>query len=318
MTHAQVASPPILRTIPLPGDRMLVVRPEQPGDAAGLAELYDRMSDDERYCRFFTAHRPPDAFVEKMTRVFERHGVGIVAELIEASSTPRLVGEASYELIDNGDGELGIAVDSGARGWLGPYLLDVLVEQAASRGVPNLEAEVLMANRRMTAVLRSRGMVVLDHYQSPATVRVSIAAAGRVPSWPGNDDRPRLLVEVPGGQWALSSEMERRNFQVIACPGPDRGGPTCGPLVGIGCPLAAAADAIVVVALPGDHSDLLLTAHSEKLPEVPLFVWSPGATRTPPDGDESATRRPPGVLQLPTAAGPAGDMLTALVPRRPR
>lgn len=303
--------PGILRTIPLPGNRTLTIRPERPEDAPGLADLYDRMPDDDRYCRFFTARRPPDAFVKKMARVFERGGVGIVAETRDGPEPSRLVGEASYELLPNGDGELGIAVASGARGWLGPYLLHLLLEQAAARGVPNLEAEVLMGNRRMMAVLRARGMVVLDHFQSPATLRVAIATTGPVPAWPASHDRPRILVEVPGGQWVLAEEMERRGFQVVACPGPDRGGPPCGPLAGRRCPLASQADAIVVVRVPGGSGDVLLEAHRRLHPNVPVCVSEPVAEAAGP-GDATV-----GSVELPADAVAAGDLLEALTRRAP-
>ena len=164
----------ILRRLELPGGRWLTIRRERPGDAEDLMALYDRMPDDELYCRFFTAHRPPDAFVERMTHLDERGGVGIVAVMEEGRGRKRLVGEASYELIDGGNGELGIAVDSDARGWLGPYLFDLLARQAAARGVPALEAEVLLSNGRMLALLRARGYTVLQRFDSPATLRVSV------------------------------------------------------------------------------------------------------------------------------------------------
>lgn len=53
----------------------------------------------------------------------------------------RIVGEASYELLPNGAGELAITVAADQRGWIGPYLLDAMVEAAAAGGVPNVEAD---------------------------------------------------------------------------------------------------------------------------------------------------------------------------------
>ena len=49
------------------------------------------------------------------------------------------------------------------RGWLGPYLLDALVSAARDRGVPGLEADVLVTNQPMLALLRSRGCATMDH-----------------------------------------------------------------------------------------------------------------------------------------------------------
>lgn len=70
---------PLPQKIRLPGSRVLTIRRESPGDAAGVAALYDRLSDEETYCRFFAGRRPRDDFVARMTRVYERGGVGLVA-----------------------------------------------------------------------------------------------------------------------------------------------------------------------------------------------------------------------------------------------
>lgn len=181
-----------------------------------------------------------------------------------------------------------------ARGWLGPFLLDALFEQAAERGVANIEAEVLMSNRRMLTVLRARGFVVVDHFLSPATLRVAVATKPHsTPSWAGSRDRPRLLVEIPGGQWQRAAAMGRRGFQVLACPGPDRGGPPCGPLTGRPCPLAEGAD-VIVDAQPGAFGKLLLEAHGSLHgravcaagTDAPIRAGAP----TLPEDDDSAAR----------------------------
>ena len=70
-------------------------------------------------------------------------GYGVVA--VVDHPLEQIVGEADYFLLDNG--ELVITVAADWRGWLGPYLLDVLIEAAAARGVPNLEAEFLVERR---------------------------------------------------------------------------------------------------------------------------------------------------------------------------
>ena len=283
----------VVRSVALPGDRRLVVRREGPADACDVIALYDRMAPEELYCRFFTSRRPPDSFVERMTHVHERGGAALVAVMVSGRGRSLLVGEASYELLDNGNGELGIAVDANARGWLGPFLLDALFEQAAERGVANIEAEVLMSNRRMLTVLRARGFVVVDHFLSPATLRVAVATTPHsTPSWAGPRDRPRLLVEIPGGQWQRAGAMGRRGFQVLACPGPDRGGPPCGPLTGRPCPLAGGAD-VIVDAQAGAFGKLLLEAHGSLhgRPACAAGIDAPiraGAPTLPEDDDPAA------------------------------
>jgi hypothetical protein len=133
----------------LPGGDVLTVRSVTPADVDGLVALYDGLSEDDRYRRFFSGFRPPRSFFERLVNVGERGGYGLVATAGsdgDVVAGARIVGEASYELLPNGDGELAITVAADQRGWIGPYLLDALVEAAAARGVPNLEADVLATN----------------------------------------------------------------------------------------------------------------------------------------------------------------------------
>lgn len=262
------------RRVELPGSRTLSIRPVHEADAPDLVALYSGLSEEDVYYRFFSGHAPPDHFVEKMTRVEERGGFGMVAVMYEPGGTSRIVGEASCERLPNGDGELGITVAEQARGWLGPYLLDALVEEAAARGMPNLEAEVLVVNPRMLSLLQSRGFAVVDHSEQPEIVRVAIGTTGRVPSWPGNHDRPRLLIEVPGGRWHAEEAARRSGFQVLACPGPTGGWSHCPALRGELCPLVAGAD-LVVDAVSGEPGRSLLEAHRRMHPSVPVCVELP-------------------------------------------
>ncbi|HTT87335.1 MAG TPA: GNAT family N-acetyltransferase, partial [Acidimicrobiales bacterium] len=215
----QPARPPVdgeRRRVELPGSRTLSIRSVRGSDVAGLVALYAGLREEDLYCRFFSGHTPPESLVERTTRIEERGGFGLVAVIDGPNGTSHIVGEASCEMLPNGDGELGITVAADTRGWLGPYLLDALVEQAASRGVPNLEADVLVINRRMLSLLRSRGFAVIDHFDQPAIVRVAIGTTGRMPSWPGTHDRPRLLLEVPGGRWHAEQAARAAGFQVLA------------------------------------------------------------------------------------------------------
>jgi hypothetical protein len=266
--------------VPLPGGALLTLRPVEPSDAAGLAALYNGLSDDDRYLRFFGCYRPPRTFFERLASVVDRGGYGLVATLRTSqedtgtSAAPRIVGEASYEPLPNGNGELGMAVAAGERGWLGPYLLDALVDAAAARHVPNIEADVLITNSRMLALLRSRGYATIgsDDWTS---VRLVVGTGGPTPVWPGGPvTGPRVLVEVPGGRWHAGPEAAVAGLQVMACSGP--GGtrrPRCPVLDGRACPLAAAADAIVVSNVPEDERwHAIVEAHGSLHPGVPVCV----------------------------------------------
>jgi len=267
------------------------VRPVSPADVDGLVGLYDGLSDDDRYRRFFSAFSPPCSFFERAATVVDRGGYGVVATVqadgdtgsgegdqADTATGGRIVGEASYELLPNGDGELAITVAADQRGWLGPYLLDSLVEAAGARGVPNLEADVLVTNSRMLSVLRSRGYATLAS-EDWLSLRLIVGTAGHTPVWPtgraagGEAHRPRVLVEAPGGRWHAGAEAEAAGLQVIACSGPRGRRPRCPALAGRPCPLAAGADVIVVSKAPDDERwRALVAAHTDLHPGVPVCV----------------------------------------------
>lgn len=169
-------------------------------------------------------------------------GVGIVAAV--AGPPPRIVGEADYAL-PNGDGELAVTVVADWRGWLGPLLLEALVQAAAARGVPNLEAEILVENRPMLALVRNRGFATLDHADY-SVIRVLLGTHSSTPTWPGPHDRPRLLIEIPGGRWRGEEAARRAGWSVVTCPGPRPGAiPHCPVVAGGRCPLADGADVVL-------------------------------------------------------------------------
>ena len=187
--------------------------------------------------------------------------MGLVAEFRDGPDRPgRIVGEAAYELLENGDGELGITVDRRWRGWLGPYLLDALLEAAAAQGVPNLEADVLATNGPMLKLAHTRGAVDLEQ-PDWAEVRVLIGTGSDTPSWPGAHERARVLVEGGGGGWNARRAQGTGGIDVVACPGPGRRGAPCPALSGRPCPLAAGADVIVTPAPTDDDWSDLVDAH---------------------------------------------------------
>ena len=136
----------------------------------------------------------PKNFVEKWMHVTEHGGVGLVA--VVANGGEHIVAEAGVALLPDGDGELALTVARKWRGWLGPFLLDALVQEAAARGIPNLQAEILVDNGAMFSLVRSRGYAILDHGDW-SSVHVTIGTGGYPPGWPEHDDQPRVLVETP-------------------------------------------------------------------------------------------------------------------------
>lgn len=257
-------------TLPMPGGRTLRIRPVEAGDLEGLTQLFAQLDERDLYRRFFQARVPGTTTLERMVTPQERGGLGFVAEVQGAGVPPPIVAEATCEPLPNGDGELGITVLPRWRGWLGAYLMDLIASAAAQRGMPNLEAEILLENRPMLAVVRARGYVTMDHAECPGVVRVAIAGRGHVPVWPGSHDRRRVLVEAPGGRWYAEAAARRAGFDVLVCSGPRPGWPHCPAMRGEPCPLARDAD-LVIDDLPLDRGGgELLRSHRAVHPGVPV------------------------------------------------
>lgn len=237
--------------VALPSGERLVIRDVTAADVAGLGRLFASLSEEDRYRRFFSCFHPDDRFLRRLVTVGERGGAALVAEIGTAGAAPpSIVAEAEFVLLPNGNGELSMVVAAPFRGWLAPYLLDVLVEVAAGMGVPNLEADVLAQNGPMLAVLRHRRIAVIPR-DDWSIVRVCIGTAGPGPTWPPRSSGRRVLVEVPGGRW--SDAQGDDDLVVLACSGPS---PSCRcpVLDGERCRLLDGADEVVVVPRAGDEA----------------------------------------------------------------
>jgi len=163
----------VLNMLSLADGQILTVRTVTHADVDGLEALFWGLSEDDRYFRFFSMSPPGRKFLEQMTRAAEEGGYRLVA--VVSGAEDRLVAEAGYALLPDGNGEFALTVAAGWRGWLGPYLLDAVVAAAAARGVPNLVADILVSNTRMLALVSHRGYVTLARRGSE--VRVAIGAA---------------------------------------------------------------------------------------------------------------------------------------------
>jgi GNAT superfamily N-acetyltransferase len=155
--------------------RALTVRTVTEADADGLDALFQGLSDDDRHHRFFSLCPPARAFVEQMTRAADEGGYRLVA--VASGAEDALVAEAGYAILPDGDGEFALTVAPGWRGRrLGRYLLGALVAAAAARGVPNLQADIMLGNASMLALVRDRGYLTL-HRDEFSDMRIAIDAA---------------------------------------------------------------------------------------------------------------------------------------------
>lgn len=192
--HGADAADGVLDIVSLSDGRTLTVRTVTGADVEGLDALFEGLSEDDRYYRFFGLSHPGRKFLEQMARAEDEGGYRLVAVVSGAES--KLVAEAGYALLPDGNGEFAVTVAEGWRGWLGPYLLDALVAVAATRGVPNLQADILVSNIRMLALVSNRGYVTLDREASQ--VRIAIDAAQPRPS-PRSRAAPAMIRLPPAG-----------------------------------------------------------------------------------------------------------------------
>jgi len=155
--------------------RALTVRTVTKADADGLDALFQALSEDDRHHRFFSLRPPARPFVEQLTRAAEQGGYRLVA--VASGPEDALVAEAGYALLPDGDGEFALTVAPAWRGRrLGRHLLDAIVAAAVARGVPNLQADILLGNAPMLALVRDRGYITL-HRDEFSDIRIAIDAA---------------------------------------------------------------------------------------------------------------------------------------------
>ncbi len=268
-----------IRSVRLDHGRVITVRHGGPEDVPGLVDLYRRLSIEDLQRRFFSGAFPPRETVEAWAHVADRKGgVLLIAEESAEEGTSSIVGEAGFAPLDDGDAELGITVDRKSRGWLGPWLLDALLEEAAAVGIPNIQALIAARNTQMQLMLCRRGAAGIPD-DDWTNVRLTVSTSARVPSWrKTSSGRQRLLVEGHSHQWTGTSEANRRGFDVTVCRGPSaRHDHYCPVLEGERCPLVEGADA-VLFALSAEDNDDLLAAHAERRTGAPLFVKSADET----------------------------------------
>ncbi len=176
LAHAEpgsAAASGVVDTVRLSGGRTLTIRAVTKADVEGLDALFEGLSDEDRYYRFFNFYHPGRKFLEQLARPEDEDGYRLVG--VVSGPQDKLVAEAGYVPLPDGNGEFALTVAAGWRGWLGPFLLDAIVAAAAARGVPNLQADVLKSNIRMLALLSRRGYAVL--HREASELRVAIDAA---------------------------------------------------------------------------------------------------------------------------------------------
>ena len=150
------------------------LRPIRPDDAPGLVALFDRLSQQTAYQRFFSVlKRLPPAYARVFANVDYRQRLAIVAER-QTPAGSELIGVGRYEPADATElaprivppgvpttvpsiVEVAFVVQDAWQGrGLGSILLDEVLCAAVARGVQRFRAFVLAENHRMLGLLARR------------------------------------------------------------------------------------------------------------------------------------------------------------------
>jgi acetate---CoA ligase (ADP-forming) len=144
------------------------VRPIRPDDEPRVAKLYERLSDESVYLRFFSpVPRPTAAQLEHITNVDYRDRMVLVAQLGDD-----IVAIARYDRTGDDEAEVAFTVSDEQQGrGLGTILLEHLAVVARASGIRTFAADTLPNNQKMLNVFADAGWTAERHFDE-GTVRV--------------------------------------------------------------------------------------------------------------------------------------------------
>jgi acetyl coenzyme A synthetase (ADP forming)-like protein len=130
----------------------------RPADEAGLVSLFQSLSDEARWFRFFSPANDSALAAEAHREVNLDHTFGLFAL---SGVEKRVVGHAFYAALDERRAEVAFTIADDFRGrGLGTILLGQLAEVAVANRIQEFEAEVAAANHAMLHVFRESGFPI--------------------------------------------------------------------------------------------------------------------------------------------------------------
>jgi RimJ/RimL family protein N-acetyltransferase len=165
-----------MKPVTLTDGTAIVLRPIRPGDEPALTALYERLSPQTAYQRFFTVMRrmPPD-WAHILANVDYDRRMAIVA----IGPGGELIGVARYIYEERArEAEIAIVIEDRwqSRG-LGTRLLGELVDYARGKAIPRLRAYVLGDNMRMLKLIR-RVTTIVDRQLESGVLSLLLAPPG--------------------------------------------------------------------------------------------------------------------------------------------
>ena len=149
------------------------VRPSRPDDEPALLALYERLSDESIYLRFFSpVPRPTAVQLERITSIDYVDHMVLVAQI-----GADIVAVARYDRIGPDEAEVAFAVaDDQQRRGLATLLLEHLAGIARANGISTFLADTLPGNSKMLNVFVDAGWEA-DRRFEEGTIRVRFAIA---------------------------------------------------------------------------------------------------------------------------------------------
>jgi acetyl coenzyme A synthetase (ADP forming)-like protein len=162
------------------------IRPIKPEDEDALLALYERMSSDSIYLRFFSPVSAPTAQqLERLTTIDYDERMALVAELGDD-----IVAVSRYDRLNQPDeAEVAFTVQDDQQGrGLGTLMLEHLAGIARSEGITKFVASTLPHNRKMLEVFRNAGFDV-DRQFAEGVVEIAFPIATTDSSRAAQDQR---------------------------------------------------------------------------------------------------------------------------------
>ena len=135
------------------------LRPIKPSDAKMWVELYNSLSSNTKYLRFFTQRPKPDQImIDKYTKIDYVNNFALVAILTE-NGREKIIGVVRYGLDPPPDSaELAIVVADKWQGkGLGTKMLFYMLEIMIKRKIKKVHGDVFLQNEKMMNLMRDSG-----------------------------------------------------------------------------------------------------------------------------------------------------------------
>ncbi|MCF7989171.1 MAG: bifunctional acetate--CoA ligase family protein/GNAT family N-acetyltransferase [Thiohalocapsa sp.] len=165
----------LIEHVPLPDGTDLTIRPIRPEDAQMEQVFVRSLSEQTKYFRFMQAIKEltPEMLV-RFTQIDYDREMALIGVIEEAGQEVE-VGVARYMSRPGGDTcEFAIVVCDECRGQgIGARLMRSLMQNARERGLRIMEGEVLTANTRMLALVKSLGFRIATDRNDPSVKLVS-------------------------------------------------------------------------------------------------------------------------------------------------